>query len=114
MSVCGQLCFVSICCKAADGFEGFFLFGVQFPDSLRIGPVGVDAVANDLGHGDTLFQSDSLQPFYLLGLELDLGSDHCCWLRVRGSGLACLSSVAGLGFSWFYLFGSFNWSDWLY
>lgn len=54
--------------ESADGFEGFFLFDVQVPDSLGVRPVGVDAVPDGLGHGDAFFESELFEPLNLLGM----------------------------------------------
>ena len=68
--------FFRICTESADGFEGFFLFEVQLPGALCLGPVRIDAVPDGLGHRDALFKSEFFEPFDLLGMKLDLGSDH--------------------------------------
>ena len=38
--------------------------------------IKIYAVANRLRHGDALFKRQFFEPFYLLGVELDLSSDH--------------------------------------
>jgi len=62
--------------KAADGQKGFLLFGSQFPVPFGMDTISLDAVPDDLGHGDVVFKSEFLEPVDLLVLKLNLCSDH--------------------------------------
>ena len=52
--------------KAADSGQGLFLFGGQLPFPFGMDPVSVDAVPDDLGHGDIVFEREFLEPVDLL------------------------------------------------
>ena len=62
--------------EAAHGIEGVFLDALQPAGLFGMGAVEIDAVADQLGHGNTFFQSVMLQPLPLFRMDLDLRSDH--------------------------------------
>jgi len=71
-----QSSFLSPRGKTADGQQGLFLFDCQFPVPFGMDTVSLDAVPDDLRHGDVVFKSEFLEPVDLLVLKLNLCSDH--------------------------------------
>jgi len=49
-----------------------------------MGTVKINAASNRLRHGNTVFHGVFFQPLHLLGVDLDLSSDHFFYLISHG------------------------------
>ena len=62
--------------KAAHGGEGLFLDALQPAGFFGVCAVEIDAVADELRHGNALTHGLVLKPLQLFGVNLNLRSDH--------------------------------------
>lgn len=62
--------------KTTHSVEGIFFDALQAAGLFEVRPVKIDAVTDQLGHGDAFSHGLALQPTQLLGMDLNLCAFH--------------------------------------
>ena len=62
--------------KTTHSVEGIFFDALQAVGLFEVRPVKIDAVTDQLGHGDAFSHGLALQPTQLLGMDLNLCAFH--------------------------------------